>query len=95
MKEWIKDCFNDWIKSTEVYRQKEEEANDYNLECQRKEERMKKLRDDIKQCKAEKQECILSGQAIVEEKVLTIKNLKNVITNLERKLKEKENTAHK
>ena len=95
MKEWLKDCFNDWIKSTEVYRQKEEETNDYNLECQRKEERIKKLRDDIKQCKAEKQECILSGQAIVEEKVLTIKNLKNVIANLESKLKEKEKQRRK
>lgn len=95
MKEWIKDCFYDFIKSTEVYRQKEEEANDYNAECQIKEERIKKLKEDIKECKAEKQECILSGQAIVEEKVLTIKNLKNVIANLENKLKEKEKQRRK
>lgn len=95
MKEWLKDCFNDWIKSTEVYRQKEEEANDYNLECQRKEERISKLRDDIKQCKAEKQELILGGQVIIEAKINEIKGLEKQKAILEEKLQTKEQQRRK
>ena len=46
------------------------------------------LRNDLKQSRIEKQECILAGQNIIEEKTKTIKEL-------EKKLEEKEKARRK
>lgn len=95
MKNWLKGCIDDFIKSTDVYMEIEKEANDYNAECQRKEERIKKLRDDLKQCRAEKQEIILGGQVIIEEKINEIKGLEKQKAILEEKLQTKEQQRRK
>lgn len=95
MREWIIDKFDDFIKSTEVYKELEEESNNYNTECQKKEDRIKKLKDEIKRCKAEKQDCILSGQLIIEERVNRIKDLEKKNSALEEKIQIKEQQRRK
>lgn len=85
--EWILDGF---IKKSTVYTELEEERNNFDAECGKKQRKIEKLQHDLKLKEQEKQELILSGQSVIEEKTETIKNLKAKIEKLEAKLKEKE-----
>lgn len=83
------------IKSTKIYKELQLESESYNLECQRKEDRIIKLKQKVKEVIEEKQECILSGQTVIEGKIEEIKNLRITILSLEQRLEEKERQRRK
>ena len=90
MKKIIKSLLDEFIKNSEIYKDAVEEAESYDIECGKKQRRIEKLQSDLKFKEKEKQELVLSGQTVIEEKTETIKNLKVEIERLETKLKEKE-----
>lgn len=95
MKEFIEELLERFIKSTEIYKNLEKEAESFNVECSKKETRIQQLKKETKQCIAEKQECILTGQGIIEEKVSEIKGLKKENADLKDRLEEKEKQRKK
>ena len=95
MREFIESLFENFIKTSSFYKEIEKEAENYNAECSRKENKIQQLRKDAKQCIAEKQECILSGQGIIEEKISEIKRLKEENAGLKDRLQEKEKQRRK
>ena len=88
MKEFIEHLLDGFIKKSTVYTKLEEESESYNNECDKKQRKIESLKDELKQCINEKQECILAGQEVIEEKVKIIKKLEN-------KLEEKEKARRK
>lgn len=95
MREFLEEILENFIKSTEIYKNLEKEAESYNIECSKKEAKIQQLRKDAKRCITEKQECILSGQGIIEEKISKIKWLEKEIDDLKDKLQEKEQQRRK
>ena len=90
MREFIENIFENFIKSSTFYKELEKESESYNVECSKKEARIQQLRENAKQCIAEKQENILAGQGIIEEKISKIKGLEKEVNDLKDKLQEKE-----
>ena len=95
MREFIESVLENFIKSSSFYKEIEKEAENYNAECSKKETKIQQLRKDAKQCIVEKQECILSGQGIIEEKISEIKGLKKENADLKDRLQEKEKQRRK
>lgn len=90
MKEFIECLLDGFIRNSTVYTDLEKERNDFDAECGKKQRKIESLQKDLKFKEKEKQELVLSGQTVIEEKTETIKNLKTEIERLENKLKEKE-----
>ncbi len=90
--EWLLDGF---IKKSTAYKEIEKEAENYNTECSRKQRRIEKLQHDLRFKEQEKQELVLSGQTVIEEKVETIKNLQAEVEKITQKNKTIENKRRK
>ena len=95
MKKLIERILHNFIINTEIFKDVKEEKDNYDCECGKKQRTIEKLQHDLKLKEQEKQECILSGQTVIEEKTNQIKSLKKDISLLESKLNTKEKQRRK
>lgn len=90
MKKLIERILHNFVINTEVFKDTKEERDNYDCECGIKQKKIEKLQHDLKLKEQEKQECILSGQAVIEEKTNKNKTLEKEILELKNKLELKE-----
>lgn len=94
-KKFVEKRFENFIINSDQFQEAQKERDNFDTECGKKQRKIEKLQDELRFKEKEKQELVLSGQAVVEEKTETIKILKAEVEKLKSELRKKETQRRK